>query len=51
MWSMMQDRLLYEIERNNSLQKMTRAFECEVMEYKITPGVATSKFVAAINAN
>ena len=48
---MIQDRLLHEIEKINSLQKMARALECEVMEDRITPGAAASKVVAAINAN
>lgn len=48
---MIQDKLLHEIEKNNSLQKMARVLECEVMEDRITPGVAASRVVAAINAN
>ena len=48
---MIQDKLLHEIEKNNSLQKMARALECEIMEDRIMPRVAASKVVAAINAN
>jgi LAO/AO transport system kinase len=51
MWSMIQDRLLLEIEKNKSLQKLARALETQVMEDQITPGLAASKVVAAINAN
>jgi LAO/AO transport system kinase len=51
MWSMIQDRLLLEIEQNKSLQNIARALEAQVMEDQITPGLAASKVVAAINAN
>ena len=51
MWSMIQDRLLLEIEKNKSLQNIARALEAQVMEDQITPGLAASKVVAAINAN
>ena len=51
MWSMIRDRLLLEIEKNRSLQKIARALEAQVMEDQITPGLAASKVVAAINAN
>ena len=51
MWSMIQDRLLLEIEKNKSLQNIARALEAQVMEDQITPGSAASKVVAAINAN
>ena len=51
MWSMIQDRLLFEIEKNNALQEIARALEYQVMEDQITPGLAASKVVAAINAN
>jgi LAO/AO transport system kinase len=51
MWSMIQDRLLLEIEKNKSLQNIARALEAQVMEEQITPGLAASKVVAAINAN
>ena len=51
MWSMIQDRLLLEIEKNKSLQNIARALEAQVMENQITPGLAASKVVAAINAN
>ena len=51
MWSMIQDRLLLEIENNKSLQNIARALEAQVMEDQITPGLAASKVVAAINAN
>ena len=51
MWSMIQDRLLLEIEKNESLQNIARALEAQVMEDQITPGLAASKVVAAINAN
>ena len=51
MWSMIQDRLLFEIEKNNALQEIARTLEYQVMEDQITPGLAASKVVAAINAN
>jgi LAO/AO transport system kinase len=51
MWSMIQDRLLLEIEKNNALQEIARTLEYQVMEDQITPGLAASKVVAAINAN
>ena len=51
MWSMIQDRLLLEIEKNNALQEMARTLEYQVMKDQITPGLAASKVVAAINAN
>ena len=51
MWSMIQDRLLLEIEQNKSLQNIARALEAQVMEDQITPGLAASKVVAAINSN
>ena len=51
MWSMIQDRLLLEIEKNKSLQNIARALEAQVMEEQITPGLAASKVVAAIDAN
>ena len=51
MWSMIQDRLLLEIKKNESLQNIARALEVQVMEDQITPGLAASKVVAAINAN
>ena len=51
MWSMIQDRLLLEIEKNKSLQNIARALEAQVMKDQITPGLAASKVVAAINAN
>ena len=51
MWSMIQDRLLLEIKKNNALQEIARTLEYQVMEDQITPGLAASKVVAAINAN
>ena len=51
MWSMIQDRLLLELEKNDSLQQIARTLEYRVMENQITPGLAASKVVAAINAN
>ena len=51
MWSMIQDRLLLELEKNDSLQQIARTLEYRVMENQITPGLAASEVVAAINAN
>ena len=48
---MIQDRLLLEIDKNNASQEITRTLEYQVMEDQITPGLAASKVVAAINAN
>ena len=39
------------IEKNKSLQNIARALEAQVMKDQITPGLAASKVVAAINAN
>ena len=51
MWSMIQDRLLLELQKNDSLQQIARNLEYRVMENQITPGLAASEVVAAINAN
>ena len=48
---MIQDRLLLELEKNDSLQQIARTLEYRVMENQITPGLAASEVVAAINAN
>ncbi|MDC1427580.1 methylmalonyl Co-A mutase-associated GTPase MeaB [Rhodospirillaceae bacterium] len=49
MWSMIQDRLLHTIKNNQSIKKIAHVLENEVIEDRITPGMAVSKILAAIN--
>ena len=46
---MIQDRLLHTIKNNQSIKKIAHVLENEVIEDRITPGMAVSKILAAIN--
>jgi LAO/AO transport system kinase len=50
MWSLIKNRLFLEMIENKSVQKLVGELECEVMDDKITPGLAASRVIAAVRS-